>query len=281
MLKRVGLLVREKLVYGTALRALCGLSSHGYTLVKVRVDDRVFSIYTHYEGLQVIHEVLYMRTYWRALELKPRVVVDVGAHVGTFTLLATHSALKAHGDAHVVSVEPVSVNYRALLNNIEINGLRRYVVPFKFAVAARPGIAEVEWLGIRERVRTSTMYEIIDSIRERSDRIDIVNMDIEGAELEVLTENNDWLKYVDALVMELHPWIYGIRGLLQILRALAEAGFRVTLVETLVDSRRALIDSTKTLHPSPVLLTLMPWWTLVAFTLRHHTLRYWLAVRSH
>jgi len=39
MLKRVGVLVRDKLVYGTALRALCGLSSHGYTLVKVRVDD--------------------------------------------------------------------------------------------------------------------------------------------------------------------------------------------------------------------------------------------------
>ena len=144
----------------------------------------------------------------------------------------------------------------------------------KIAVTARPGIAEVEWLGIRERVRASTMYEVIDIAREHNDRVDVVKMDVEGAELEVLTKNNDWLRCINALVMELHPWIYGIRGQLRILRELAEAGFRVALVEALVDGWQALINSVKTLRPPPALLTLMPWWILVALTLRHHTIRY-------
>lgn len=44
-------------------------------------------------------------------------------------MLAALNALDHHGDAHVVSVEPASVNYNALLNNIEINGLARYIYP--------------------------------------------------------------------------------------------------------------------------------------------------------
>ena len=55
-------------------------------------------------------------------------------------------------------------------------------------------------------------------------------MDIEGAELDVLTENNEWLKAVDALVMELHPRVYGAEGLKQIASGLAKTSFSVMLV---------------------------------------------------
>jgi len=40
-----------------------------------------------------------------------------------------------------------------------------------------------------------------DLVKAAGSRVDLVKMDIEGAELDVLTENNEWLR-ADVIVME-------------------------------------------------------------------------------
>jgi len=43
------------------------------------VRGREIRLYTHYEGLQVVHEMFCLHICKRALALRPRIVVDVGA----------------------------------------------------------------------------------------------------------------------------------------------------------------------------------------------------------
>jgi FkbM family methyltransferase len=64
--------------------------------------------------------------------------LDVGAHVGYFSMLA--GALVGPG-GKVVSFEPEERNYRQLLDHVEINDLR-HVTPVNAAVAHEDGVAD-------------------------------------------------------------------------------------------------------------------------------------------
>jgi hypothetical protein len=65
-------LCTRKLIYKT-LRMMHNLSTTKYSLVSIKLDDKRFKLYTHYEGLQVIDEILLLGQYHLAYRLKPRV----------------------------------------------------------------------------------------------------------------------------------------------------------------------------------------------------------------
>jgi len=230
----------------------------GYTPVTVNTALGTLKLYTHYEGLQVIDEVFVLGQYSKGLESDSRVVVDVGAHIGTFTLLAALTMKRRGAQGVVVSVEPVSINYTLLLNNVKLNRLEHYVKPIKAAVASRKTTLEVRWIGVKEKVQTITMHEIVDLIKKLGySNIDLLKMDIEGAEIDVLLNNNSWLNHVNRIVMELHPRIYGYNGVSKIVRELKERRFEVEIVHRYISTRYALrewIDKVKS--PYSAIMTL-------------------------
>lgn len=279
----LGHTVRKNLVYNT-LSMLFGLASHGYSLVKVRVDNNVFKLYTHFEGMQVIDEVMLLGQYREALKSKPRVVVDLGAHIGTFTLLAARTILNTYGDGLVIAVEPASVNYIALLNNIRLNRVEKAVHPIKAAIASELGWIEIEWIRRREKVKAVTMSEIIKRIREYYNCIDLVKIlvkiDIEGAELDVLVKNNHWLKYVHSIVMELHPQIYGKDGLRKIISILKKNNFKVYTIEHRIKTKRALDMWLRSVNPSFQWFILAIWKTIVSMVMEEYKLLYVYAFKD-
>jgi len=280
-LKTIGLATRDK-VY-SILKTMHMLMPYGYSLAKIKLDDHIYlKLYTHYEGVQVVDEIFCLEQYRKAFELKPRIVVDVGAHIGTFTLLAIQKILNDYGDGLVIAIEPSSVNYLALLNNIKVNNVEKLVYPIKAAIASRPRFAEIEWIGRKERVRAITMHEVINIIQKLYGQsyADLVKMDIEGAELDVLTNNNDWLTYAKALVLELHPNVYGLDGLKRITESLWKAGFHVKIVRKDIDTRIALRKWIETISSSPIWLTLMLWKVSVSLMLKRHTMNYCIAIKS-
>jgi FkbM family methyltransferase len=122
------------------------------------------------------------------------VVLDAGAHVGIFTLLAA-SLTGPTGEVH--SFEPVPSNFEALEENVRLNGFRNVTLN-QAAVGAEPG--EVE-LGLPDVVpdsgTTSAMYTVgggnrrfsarvvtLDSYVERLEErpIRLLKMDVEGFE---------------------------------------------------------------------------------------------------
>ena len=68
-------------------------------------------------------------------------VIDVGAHVGYFTLLM---AVLVGPSGRVLSFEPNPENYQRLLNHLAINGLTN-VTPFHMAVGDKCGVVDL-WI---------------------------------------------------------------------------------------------------------------------------------------
>jgi FkbM family methyltransferase len=146
------------------------------------------------------------------------VIVDAGAHIG----MASISFVLRYPQAMVVAVEPEPTNFAALLRNV---APYKNIVPVKAALWEDDG--EV-WLG-PSNVHPKGSFEIVDRgqvqvraitirslMRElRIPSIDLLKLDIEGAEKEVF-ETCDWIESVGTIAIELHDRVKpGCRAAMQ------------------------------------------------------------------
>ncbi len=116
------------------------------------------------------------------------VVVDIGAHVGYYTLLFARLVGK-HG--HVYAFEPEPSNFALLRKNIEINGYRNVTLISK-AVSNATGQAHLycaksntgdHRLYGPEAARVLTVETVrLDDFFDSNQRINLIKMDIQGAE---------------------------------------------------------------------------------------------------
>lgn len=125
---------------------------------------------------------------------KGDVVIDVGAHIGLFTL----KCLLKHKCALVVAVEPNPDNMHLLSMNTIINGLSGKVVAVKAAAGARGGRAKLyinthcsymhslipKKNAPALEVDMITIDEVVAKLKLR--KVDFIKVDIEGYELEVI-----------------------------------------------------------------------------------------------
>lgn len=131
---------------------------------------------------------------WRYLRLKEGdVFVDVGAHVGKYTV----TAAKIVGPRGlVVAIEPHPENYKALVRSVRLNGLRNVVAlniaawdrdcELELFFAESSGRHTVKEGGGRGsvKVRARALDDVLEEVEVP--RVDVVKVDVEGAEVEVL-----------------------------------------------------------------------------------------------
>jgi len=276
---RLGLAARD-LVY-KLLKVIHAFSSSNYSMITVKYDSKRLKFYTHYEGLQVIDELLVLNQYSLACKLKPRSVIDISAHIGAFSIPMALNILDLYGDGVVVAVEPVTINYRALVNNIMINGVEKIVKPVKVAVSINKGFIEIEWIGMRERVPSITMTQLLELIKDEGiNSIDLIKLDIEGAELDIITKDPEWLNSTKALVMELHPQVYGVKGVMKIARVLEKQGFKVKQIERKINTEYALKRWIKIVDIAPSQLFLTMWKSILVTYLNNTSIQYWIAIKT-
>ncbi len=144
--------------------------------------------------LHIIHEVIGRKVYDVSMLKNPKVILDIGAHVGTFSLLA----LKLFPDVTVYSYEPSSVNFKYLKKNIEQNGFSERCKLYNVAVAgaagerplflSRQGDSGHNRLLKRDLPQGTEMVKCVtlDSILSQFREVDFLKIDIEGSEGEVL-----------------------------------------------------------------------------------------------
>ena len=123
-------------------------------------------------------------------------VMDIGAHVGYYTLLAARRVGPA---GKVYAFEPDPDNHATLSKNIELNGYRNVVV-VKTAVTDRVGYTQL-YLTAMESGRHSIYHHgqpergnvpvettTVDSMLEEMEwpHVDLIKIDVEGAEAAVL-----------------------------------------------------------------------------------------------
>lgn len=132
----------------------------------------------------------------------PRVILDVGAHIGFFSVLVARQFPKAH----IIAVEPNAENYRLLLKNIALNGLTN-ISTHNVAIAGQYG--KVTFYTSAHTVAHS-LFSDFDGIsidKEEMDavplshfkNVDVLKFDAEGAEYTI-----GELPDVSYLAIEIH-----------------------------------------------------------------------------
>lgn len=163
------------------------------------------------------------------------VVVDIGSNIGYYLTLA---ASRVGRSGKVVGIEPAPRNVQLLRRNIELNGLTNVSV-VEGAAADRDGDGVLyvsnlsNWHSTlassqAQRGEVSVKMFKIDTLVESLGlpRVDLIRMDIEGAEIEAVpgmlrTLQTWWPK----LVIELHPPLVGAEPIRKLQDALAGLGY--------------------------------------------------------
>jgi FkbM family methyltransferase len=151
-------------------------------------------------------------------------VLDVGANVGQFTLVAARR-LGPTGRVHAFEPTPELVAH--VLSNLELNGLDNVVVN-EVAVSDATGhavlhLVEADDPGVNSIVNRSPgartlevpTVSLDDYLAERGvGPVDVIKIDIEGAEMPALRGARDLLTGDDSpvLVLEFHPTTLGYSG---------------------------------------------------------------------
>lgn len=129
------------------------------------------------------------------------VVLDAGANIGLFTMIA---ALKAR---KVIAVEPLPSNFEILSVNIGLNGLSNVILVNK-ALGDYNGVGYLSGQGamatLDQKGTEVSVIRIDDMLREIGvDRVDVVKMDIEGSEVKAL-RGQKFLEKVKRIMLETH-----------------------------------------------------------------------------
>jgi FkbM family methyltransferase len=199
----------------------------------------------------IIWEIYHKRSYELSSFMHlGMIVIDCGAHIGLYSLKMAKSSKK------IVSIEPEERNFRFLTLNIRLNRLMERIYPLKVAVADREGSTalfitrhsgthSIVWAyGARraENVKTITLDALIRKLG--LDNIDVLKLDIEGAELLALKGLEKEAKSVRNIVLEVHTKIVNIKDLMQELSSKGFTVINITKILGACDS--ALVYATRT-----------------------------------
>lgn len=163
--------------------------------------------------IKVFREVFLFGLYTFKLKSSPRVIVDAGANVGLSSIFFS----ERFPGATVYAIEPEVTNFAALKRNVE--GYFK-IKPIQTALWHHDAILKVtdpmenHWAFTVEECKENdpasfpaiSISSFIDL--HGIETIDLLKLDIEGAEREVFSDNYDyWLSRTKGIVVELHDWL--------------------------------------------------------------------------
>lgn len=164
-----------------------------------------------------------------------RVVIDAGANIGAFSLYVAGHATSAR----VIALEPFPSTFDILSDNIALNNLQERVLVRPWALGGHDEIRQMEgenWPSHVRRlthsssdgggvsVETVSLATLVE--REALLRVDLLKIDIEGAEFEALLgQPRELFEKIGAIALEYHPIRPGCRD--ELFRALSSYGYRL------------------------------------------------------
>jgi len=169
------------------------------------------------------------------------IVVDIGAHVGYFTLYAAKRA----SNGKVISFEPTKESFLILKKNIKINNFQNIIIE-NFGVAKlaeqttlfvdkKYGIANTLYGNDKnleeEKIQTTTLYDICKKYDLK--KIDFLKMDCEGAEFEIiLNAPSKVLEKIQKITAEIHEEMVPYK-IEELITRLEKNGFTVNIKNTI------------------------------------------------
>jgi len=166
------------------------------------------------EDTSIIREVFERKVYEAYVRPHPNdVVIDVGAHLGSFTIRA---AKMVRPKGLVVALEPYPENYELLKTNVRLLHTPSNIISVRTALGDREGFADLflngGYMGHSSiitrktksiKVPITTLDRLVTELG--IEHVDFVKIDVEGAEYDVLKGAENTLKSNDIrLSMETH-----------------------------------------------------------------------------
>jgi FkbM family methyltransferase len=193
-------------------------------------------------------------------------VVDAGANWGYFSLIA---AALCGPQGRVVALEPDARQFEALSRNVALNGFA-HVTAVRAAAAASAG--SLTLIGYEDAAANRGVSRVtaprddesaagrfqvpavtIDATTSRYAAVDLVKIDVEGAEDLVLQGMQDGLaaRRYRAVLLELHPGLLQARGVdpASCVRVLIENGYRGWTIDASPAAYRRAIDPAAAVEP--------------------------------
>jgi FkbM family methyltransferase len=143
----------------------------------------------------------------------PRRILDLGGNIGFGSVFFS----RIFPEAKLVVVEPDPRNLPLLRKNLGLNSVPATVIDGAIGSAAgtlalrfgtNPTCSSLEGTGMHDLSNTVevTVTTVPEVMKEAGwDDIDLLKIDIEGAEEDLLAHDNQWLAKVEAVIMEIHP----------------------------------------------------------------------------
>ena len=156
------------------------------------------------------------------VETQPKVIVDAGANIGLTSIYFANR----YPEAKIIAIEPEQSNFELLKENVAPYA---NIIPLRAALWHKneeidlvdPGRGKWGFMtqnsesdpnpvatlpgSICHKVKAITVDRLMGEYK--LDRINILKIDIEGAEKEVFSDTTSWIDKVDCIVVELHDRI--------------------------------------------------------------------------
>jgi len=178
----------------------------------IRINGKRFFLRGRSVDFSVLNSIIGKGEYDIDPGFVPEIIVDAGANTGASTLYFR----MRFPEARIIAVEPEISNFRLLCRNMEAYPGVKCI---NAAIWFRDG-----WLSLRNPSADHYAYQFDEiagsdtNVRSialstlmadaGAETIDILKMDIEGAEYQILSHGNyEWLRRVRMLIIELHEYI--------------------------------------------------------------------------
>jgi len=183
----------------------------------------------------------YTTEYFKKIVKSGQVVVDVGAMIGYYTLIAAEIVGE---NGKVFAFEPAVDNYNLLIKNIEENGYKN-IVPVQKAVSNKVGTTKLylaqknkgdhriyDTRNGRSHIEVETIT--LDDFFKDEERIDVIKIDVQGAEYVVLQGMREILRRNSNLKIFVEFWPMGLRRMgyspEEFLNEFYKCGFMIYLI---------------------------------------------------
>lgn len=154
---------------------------------------------------------------------KKKTIVDVGAHIGLFSLCAAKNSAK---ESRIYAFEPAKLNYSYLKNHIKKNNFETKIFSYKLLLGKNTDVTE---LFIEDEVSGKNSITNYNQKFKKSEKVDqttidlfcevnnlnpeIIKIDAEGAEIDILQGSANILKTCNPVIfLSVHPKILIQKG---------------------------------------------------------------------
>ena len=143
----------------------------------------------------------YVLNVYRIQKIKKNsIVVDIGAGIGEFTVLASSKVGKG---GKIIAIEPSPEDFETLQKNIMENKCDN-VIPINGAITNKKEKLSLTFKEKNFEAEADTLHSIIQKLNVPLSSIHYIKMDIEGAERLVIPSSIDIIRNIDYIAIEIH-----------------------------------------------------------------------------